>query len=132
VDDLIPSHVAYSVYKDYFAFAHGQPYAFFHEKTFWRQLEERSMPEHLLLAILSHAIRFSNHDFFHGRATSLSLLFAQVSWRLIVLLYFQDRAEVDLTTVKTITLLSLYDFTGRPFPFAGSLASPLQVGISYR
>lgn len=116
LEDLVPDHVARLVFKDYFRCAHTQPYSLFHEKTFWRQLDQGELPEHLLLAIMSHAVRFSTDEFFEGRKTSLSSLFANMAWRSIVVLYFQDRAEADVTIVKTIMLLSIYDFTGRATP----------------
>ncbi|KAH7111211.1 fungal-specific transcription factor domain-containing protein, partial [Dactylonectria macrodidyma] len=106
-----PDHVARAVFQDYFKCAHAQPYSLFPEKTFWSQLDQKELPEHLLLAIMSHAVRFSTNDFFEGRKTSLSSLFANMAWRSIIILYFQERAEADITIVKTIMRLSLYDFT---------------------
>ncbi|KAF7557746.1 hypothetical protein G7Z17_g498 [Cylindrodendrum hubeiense] len=111
LEDLVPDHVARAVFRDYFRCAHDQPYSLFHEKTFWRQLDQKELPEHLLLAIMSHAVRFSTADFFESRKTSLSSLFANMAWKSIVVLYFQERAEADITIVKTIMLLSIYDFT---------------------
>ncbi|PCD26111.1 hypothetical protein AU210_012543 [Fusarium oxysporum f. sp. radicis-cucumerinum] len=111
IDHLVPESVARTVFQDYFRFAHNQPYSFFHEGTFWKKLNEGALPDHLLLAVLSHAVRFSSDPFFRNRSTFMSLLFANIAWKSIVSPYFYERADADLATVQTITLLSLYDFT---------------------
>ncbi|KAH7121809.1 fungal-specific transcription factor domain-containing protein [Dactylonectria estremocensis] len=111
LEHLVPQQVARDVFKDYFRCADGQPYALFHEATFWRQLDQKQLPDHLLLAIMAQAVRFSTDAFFEGRKASLSALFANMAWRSIVVLYFQERAEADVNIVKTIMLLSIFDFT---------------------
>lgn len=113
LEHLIPNHVTRAVFRDYFKFAHNQPYSFFHESNFWDKLETGLLPDHLLLAVLSHALRFSGDQFFKDRTRSTSMLFANMSWKSIVHLYFQERADADLAAVQTITLLSIYDFTGK-------------------
>ncbi|KAH7000789.1 fungal-specific transcription factor domain-containing protein [Ilyonectria destructans] len=111
LEDLVSHEVARAVFKDYFRCVHGQPYALFHEATFWRQLDQKQLPDHLLLAIMSYTVRFSTDAFFEGRKASLSALFANMAWRSIVVLYFEERAEANITIVKTIFLLSIFDFT---------------------
>ncbi|KAH7376858.1 fungal-specific transcription factor domain-containing protein [Plectosphaerella cucumerina] len=111
LDNLVPPPVLRAVFRDYFLHAHNQPYSFFHEATFWTRLDAGLLPDHLLLAVLSHAIRFSTDPFFGERARPTSVLFANMAWKAIVYLYFQERADADLAAVQTMTLLSMYDFT---------------------
>ncbi|KAH6663977.1 hypothetical protein F5X68DRAFT_177695, partial [Plectosphaerella plurivora] len=111
LDHLVPPPVLRSVFRDYFRHAHNQPYSFFHEPSFWTRLDAGLLPDHLLLAVLSHALRFSSDSFFGDRAMATSNLFANMAWKAIVYLYFQERADADLAAVQTITILSMYDFT---------------------
>ncbi|VUC20937.1 unnamed protein product [Clonostachys rosea] len=126
---LIPAENARSAFVAFFKHAHGQPYTFFHEHTFWKDLDNGTLPDHLLFAVLSHSVRFTNDDFFRGRALLLSRLFANISWKMITTLYFQDRAEADLATVKTITLLSISDFTSGCDTHASAW---LKIGLAVR
>ncbi|KAM9875468.1 zn 2cys6 transcription factor [Verticillium dahliae] len=108
---LIPDNVMRAVFRNYFQYAHNQPYSFFHESKFWEKLDGGSWPDHLLLAVLAHAVRFSEDQFFRGRTKQMAQLFANMAWKAIVNLYFHERGDADLATVQTITLLSIYDFT---------------------
>ncbi|KAM0326528.1 hypothetical protein ACHAQA_006397 [Verticillium albo-atrum] len=111
MEHVIPDNVMRAVFRDYFKYAHNQPYSFFHESKFWERLDAGELPDHLLLAVLSHALRFSGNQFFRDRTKSMAKLFANMAWKAIVYLYFQERADANLAAVQTITLLSIYDFT---------------------
>ncbi|KAM0268091.1 hypothetical protein ACHAQH_010040 [Verticillium albo-atrum] len=111
MEHIIPDNVMRAVFRDYFRYAHNQPYSFFHENKFWEKLDAGSLPDHLLLAVLSHALRFSGDQFFKDRTKSMAKLFANMAWKAIVNLYFQERGDANLAAVQTITLLSIYDFT---------------------
>lgn len=116
MEHLIPDEVMRSAFRDYFKYAHNQPYSFFHEFRFWQALDAGALPDHLLLAVLAHALRFSGENYFKDRTKSMAMLFANMAWKSIVYLYFQERADANLAAVQTITLLSIYDFTGKYQP----------------
>jgi hypothetical protein len=101
-----------AIFHDYFKFCHNQPYSFFHEETFWKRLAENALPHYLILAIMANALRFSTLKGLRGDAASLAGTCANLSWKSIVSHYFQQRADADIKIVQTITLLSIFDFTG--------------------
>ncbi|KAH6662904.1 fungal-specific transcription factor domain-containing protein [Plectosphaerella plurivora] len=110
LEHLIPDTTIRAIFRDYFTLAHNQPYSFFHETTFYTRYDVGLLPDHLVLAVLSHAMRFSDH-IPRDRSRQMSVLFANMAWKSIVHLYFQERVDADLAAVQTITLLSIFDFT---------------------
>lgn len=109
--------------QTFFRCVHNQPYSLFHERNFWQKFDIGAVPDYLLLAMLSLALRFNRSQFFENRSESMSKAFADMSWRAIVHFYFQERADAELFTVQAITLLAIYNFTGLLFPYYFKLYS---------
>ena len=113
--ELAPLPVILSVVDDYFHCCHNQPYSFFHEESFRHRLSNGFLPDHLLLAVLASAVRFSSHPFFNGKTHEVAVSYADKSWKSIVSSCFAREEGTDIMTVQTITLLSIFDFTGMFF-----------------
>jgi hypothetical protein len=114
---MLPLPVILSTVDEFFQYSHNQPYSFFHEGNFRQRLSAGQIPDHLLFAVLATAIRFSKHPFFEGRTHEAAVAYANRSWRSIVASCFIGGESADIRTVQTITLLSIFDFTGK-FPFS--------------
>jgi hypothetical protein len=114
---MLPLPVILSTVDVFFQYSHNQPYSFFHEGNFRQRLSAGQIPDHLLFAVLATAIRFSKHPFFEGRTHEAAVAYANRSWRSIVASCFIGGESADIRTVQTITLLSIFDFTGK-FPFS--------------
>ena len=106
-----PGDVFMAVINSYFNCCQNQPYSFFHEQTF-RRLSEQAIPRHLVLAVIATAVRFCSHPYFPGRAVEMSIEYANRSWKLIVSDCFPVDKVAEISTVQTIALLGLFDFTG--------------------
>lgn len=109
---LLPLPVLLSTVDVYFRCCHNQPYSFFHEENFRHRLSHGLIPDHLLFAVLASAVRFSTHSFFKGQTHDLAVTYANKSWRSIVAKCLARSDTADIMTVQTITLLSIFDFTG--------------------
>lgn len=108
---LLPLPVLLDTIDLYFSCCHNQSYSFFHEKNFRQRLSDGLIPDHLLFAILASAVRFSSHAFFEGRKHEMAVTYANRSWRSIVSSCIAQNNVADITTVQTITLLAIFDFT---------------------
>lgn len=109
---MLPFSVLLDTVNVFFVYCHNQPYSFFHEGNFRQRLANDELPDHLLFAVLSSAIRFSTHPFFEGSLYEASITYANKSWKSIVASCFAANQVADIRTVQTITLLSIFDFTG--------------------
>ena len=96
----------------FFECCHNQPYSFFHESTFRRHLAEKSLPTHLLLAVLASAVRFCTHPQISASSTETSVAYADRAWRLILSDGLTGGRVAEVPTVQSIALLGLFDFTG--------------------
>lgn len=96
----------------FFECCHNQPYSFFHESTFRRHLAEKSLPTHLLLAVLASAVRFCTHPQISANSTETSVAYADRAWRLILSDGLTGGRVAEVPTVQSIALLGLFDFTG--------------------
>jgi len=128
-DGRLPLSVLRATVRVYFTHCHNQPYSFFHEANLLQQLSDGDIPDYLLFALLSNAVRFSDHPFFQGVRNEAAINFATRSWKAVVSTCFASNQKADIRTVQTITLLAIFDFTGS---FLASLlppasSSPLQV-----
>lgn len=108
---VLPFSVLLDTVNVFFVYCHNQPYSFFHEGNFRQRLANDELPDHLLFAVLSSAIRFSTHPFFEGSLYEASITYANKSWKSIVASCFAANQVADIRTVQTITLLSIFDFT---------------------
>lgn len=105
----------------FFGCCHNQPYSFFHEGTFRRRLAEGVIPTHLILAVMASAVRFCNHPQFPGCSTEASVAYADRSWRLILADGLTGGRVAQVSTVQTIALLGLFDFTGWVYHHLGEV-----------
>ena len=108
---LLPLPVLLETVDAYFTYCHNQPYSFFHELNFRKRLSKGEIPDHLLFAVLASAVRFSQNPFFEDRHET-AVLYANKSWKSIVSSCFSANKIADIRTVQTLTLLSIFDFTG--------------------
>jgi hypothetical protein len=109
---LMPLPVLLETLDIFFTYCHNQPYSFFHEENFRRRLSNGELPDHLLFAVLANAIRFSANPFFENNTHEAAVTYANRSWKSIVSSCFAANQVADIRTVQTITLLSIFDFTG--------------------
>ncbi|KAI8648623.1 Fungal-trans domain-containing protein [Fusarium keratoplasticum] len=124
-----PEGVFMAVIDSYFTYCQNQPYSFFHEETFRQRLSEQAIPRHLVLAVMATAVRFCSHPYFSGCAVEMSVEYANRSWRLIVSDCFTVGKVAEISTVQTVALLGLFDFT------AGGLrhgSAWVKVGLAVR
>lgn len=110
---LASKEVLLAVVDAYFIYCHNQPYSFFNEGNFRRGLSQGSLPEHLLLAVLAYAVRFSGHAYFNGRWYEAAVGYANRSWKSVVSSCITVSRTADVSIVQTIALLALFDFTGK-------------------
>ncbi|EXL93431.1 hypothetical protein FOIG_13566 [Fusarium odoratissimum NRRL 54006] len=106
-----PEDVLMAVIDSYFSYCQNQPYSFFHEESFRRCLSQHAIPRHLVLAVMATAVRFCSHPYFSGRALEMSVEYANRSWKLIVSDCFTVGKVAEVSTVQTVALLGLFDFT---------------------
>ena len=106
-----------AVVDAYFINFHNQPYSFFHEDTFRQRLSQRTLPDHLILAVMANAVSFSTHPVLRSDDLQVSIDYANRSWKAIVSNYFTASKRADMFIVQSIALLALFDFTST---FSGS------------
>lgn len=104
----------------YFKFCHNQPYSIFHEAQLRKRFVQNLIPRYLIFAILASAARFSNNPFYGSRNYETSVFYARKSWSSIVATCFAADRAADLTIIQTVTLLSIFDFTGSYNVYLGS------------
>ncbi|KAL2427903.1 hypothetical protein ABEF91_005822 [Exophiala dermatitidis] len=115
VMQLPPEPVLRSVLQTYFARCHNQPYAFFRPEYFWWMLDNGEIPEYLLLAMISLAVRFSSDPYFERRQTELVDGYARTAWTEIFEKSFSEDYVLDIHAVQATNMLAIIDFTtGRP------------------
>ncbi|RAH64593.1 Zn(II)2Cys6 transcription factor, partial [Aspergillus aculeatinus CBS 121060] len=105
-----PQSVLDSTVDAYFIHVHNQPYSNVQEASFRRTLEDRSLPNCLILALLAAAVRFSTHDFYRSRQREMSEVYTREAW-LSVLMNHLNEDSIDIKTVQTINILAVIDFT---------------------
>lgn len=114
---LLPAPVLLETVDTYFSYCHNQPYSLFHEPSFRRDLSQGQVPAYLLLAMLASAVRFSENPFFSDK-DAIAQAYANKSWQSIVSSCFTLNKVDDIRIVQTLTLLSIFDFTGTPSPLS--------------
>ncbi|KAH8172881.1 fungal specific transcription factor domain-containing protein [Sarocladium implicatum] len=112
IDDFgTPEEPFMAVIDAYFRFCHNQPYSFFHEENFRQGLRAQMIPKHLVLTVMAVAVRFCPHPYFAGRVHEASVDYANKAWKLIVADCFTVGKVAEVSTVQTVALLGLFDFT---------------------
>lgn len=110
--DSLPLETIVAAVDAYFLYNHDQPYSFFHAAIFKRNLLEQRIPDHLLFAILANAVRFCADPYFQDQPNAHAEKFANRAWNAIVSQIFIGGVAPNLATVQSITLLSIFDYTG--------------------
>lgn len=95
----------------FFFHSHNQPYSFFCESWFRQRVADRSIPDHVLYAVVALASRFMEDQY---SKSNFGALCAQLSWDL-QLKHLHSDTEADLSFVQATTLLAIFDFTGRHY-----------------
>ncbi|KAH8806070.1 fungal-specific transcription factor domain-containing protein [Xylogone sp. PMI_703] len=127
-----PASYINAALDDFFRHSHNQPYSFFHEQTFRSRVDQNLIPNHLLLAVLASAARFSESESESSRIWA-GRRFADRCWKLVLRLLDSD-AELDISVVQAAALLAIYDFVGcrnrsawRKIGIAARLAQDLEM-----
>lgn len=102
----------HSVVNTYFSRCHNKPYSFFKEISFRERLANNSLPRCLVLAILSSAVRFSDHDYYAGKPQASSE-YARESWLSVLTEHMAVEENLNLHVVQTVNLLAVVDYTGQ-------------------
>lgn len=95
----------------YFFYCHDQPYSFFHEESFRYQFVNGILPDYVVFAILSNALRFSNDPFYGGRQMDMASSYAAESWKSILSECLDSEDGPNYRTVQAATLLAVHEFT---------------------
>lgn len=106
-----PFPVLRSAIDTYFSRCHNQPYSFFHEASFRQRLASGELPRCLILAILSCAVKFSDHEYFAGKPQASSE-YARESWLSVLTEHMAVEENLNLHVVQTVNLLAVVDYTG--------------------
>ncbi|WPG99240.1 fungal-specific transcription factor domain-containing protein [Acrodontium crateriforme] len=113
VIELPGFEVQKKVVDAYFKYCHNQPYCFFHEQCFRHRLNNGTIPEYLLLAVMSIASRFvpeANWPTAEQQAEAAAQ-YASKAWNEVFRQSFENEESLDWRVVQAATLLSIYDFT---------------------
>ena len=106
----------------YFRYCHNQPYSLFHEESFRSKLAAGEVPHHLLFAFLASSVRYSEDSYYEDKMGAIST-YAMQSWKAMVLPWNGIESDAGISTVQTILLLAIIDYTGE---------SPLKLLRSFR
>ncbi|KAF2824423.1 hypothetical protein CC86DRAFT_420991 [Ophiobolus disseminans] len=132
---LLDAETLQSLADVYFGCCHRQPYAFFHEETFRRNLENSSLPSYLLLTFAATAVRFSKEPCFAGRQAECTDAYARLAWSDLMIEAFSDSHNMDVRIVQAAAMLGIIDYIGGrdqlawvKFGLAIRFAQTLQLG----
>lgn len=98
----------------YFQRCHNQPYCYFHERSFYRRLQDNSLPPFLILAVLATAARFTTSTPVARSESSEEVhtdMYARCSWAIIMRQTMASGYIVHLHFVQATNLLAVIDFT---------------------
>ncbi|KAJ3536869.1 hypothetical protein NM208_g6544 [Fusarium decemcellulare] len=96
----------------YFQAHHNQPYCFFHEIMFRRQLDQHQVPDYLLFAMIAFVAAVSPEVITPDDITETWLGYAERSWSILMLPGYGLDIEDDRSTVPVVqaaALLALVD-----------------------
>lgn len=109
---LPPQPVLRSLVDTYFLHAHNQPYSYFQEASFRHKLEHGLLPKCLVFAVLATALRFSDHEYYSGKAMEAAEAYARESWLSVLQDHLTVENSPNLYVVQTTNILAVIDFTG--------------------
>lgn len=104
--------------ENYFSYCHNQPYSLFHEGDFRERFRTGQLENYLILAVIANSARFADSDSSSRQYRKMASGFADAAWQGIITDCFLGTQKVELASVQTLTLLSIFDFTGS---FTGNL-----------
>jgi hypothetical protein len=109
---LLDADTLWSVADVYFSCCHKQMYAFFHEGTFHRNLENESLSPYLLLTFAATAVRFSKEPCFVGHQTGCRDAYAKLGWDDLMQHAFSDSHHMHLPMVQAAAMLGIVYLIG--------------------
>jgi hypothetical protein len=121
---LPPWDVILSAAENYLLYCDCQPLPLFDRPTFMQKLKERDYE--VLFSILGLALRFSQDGSLQEGRAKLVRDYAEAARVIITKKIFDG--TVDLSTIQSLCLLSLIDFTGMSLFQAGFQAHNYQMG----
>ena len=104
--------IIFKAAKQYLLYCDCQPLPLFDKHTFLRTLQNRE--EELLFAVLGLALRFCDDLKAEKNAFEMAINFSESARRLIMSRI--TNGPVELSTLQSLCLLSLTDFTSRFYP----------------
>jgi hypothetical protein len=107
---LLDAATLQSLADVYFSCCHKQMYAFFHEETFRRNLENESLPPYLLLTFAATAVRFSREPCFDGRQAECRDVYAKLAWDDLMQHAFSDSHHMHVPMVQAAAMLGIIDY----------------------
>lgn len=98
--------------NNYFQFFHDQPYSFFNEDHLRQQFRAGLLPTAVQYALFAIAFRFSIQSNIHANPGQAQH-YADMAWSAAMAQCFGNEEGPDYRMVQALTLLAIYDFTGK-------------------
>jgi hypothetical protein len=111
--EIPDSETLNSLVDVYFRNCHNQPYRYFNEDNFRKNVEEAVLPSYLLLAVAATAVRFSRHALYQGRHQEATNSYSKQAWVEIVHQSCLDNSCLNIHMVQAANMLSIIDYVGR-------------------
>lgn len=106
-----------TIINNYFQFFHDQPYSFFNEDYFRQQFRAGLLPTAVQYAVFAIAFRFSIQSNINANPGQ-GQRYADMAWSAAMAQCFGNEEGPDYRMVQALTLLAIYDFTGKWLAFA--------------
>jgi hypothetical protein len=97
----------------YFKNCHDQPYSFFREDSLRQNLQDGSLPDYLLMALVATTARYSSHPCFENRQKEAIEIYSGGAWHKVLQEVFSSEQILNLQTVQATCLLAVIEFTGK-------------------
>ncbi|KAL5363138.1 fungal-specific transcription factor domain-containing protein [Aspergillus floccosus] len=106
---IIASEVFQEACSIFFLHCHNKPYCLIHPGTFQHKLQTQKIPDHLRLAIIASAVRYSSRSQWKDRKQKTIDSYAACSWELVMSL--SGLGQDDISVIQTLALLAIIDAT---------------------
>ncbi|POS78362.1 hypothetical protein DHEL01_v203243 [Diaporthe helianthi] len=124
---LPPHSIVEALIDAYFVRVHNQPYAYFHEDRFRRNLEGGLLPKCLIFAVIASSLRFTDLDFYRGSTAEATTAYAREAWLSVLNDHMTTENSPSLHVAQTLNILAIIDFT------SGRISSGwLKIGLAIR
>lgn len=124
---LPPHSIVEALIDAYFVQVHNQPYAYFHEDRFRRNLEGGLLPKCLIFAVIASSLRFTDLDFYRGSTAEATTAYAREAWLSVLNDHMTTENSPSLHVAQTLNILAIIDFT------SGRISSGwLKIGLAIR